>query len=440
MEKKRATKEAIIADLQRVFKKLGTPFTASEYNRTGIFAGDTVTRRIGSWDLAIKLAGLQKSFDECKKVQTEIRNFDPAKENMKKYEEEKKKMRDREKDKEHKELKKRKMATDIVIENIRDSILKLPPAIIEIHQYPEPKMVADKGHCTLWLEISDIQLGSYVTKTTSGGLNEHNWKIWKSKLRKWIDGVKEIIEKTRREYKIDGVILSQLGDMVEGHQIFSGQAYQLDQDVYFQMAYGSEDLTLAYMEIALAFPDIMFHLEEVAGNHGRVGKINEAPFVVNFDNILFEFIRLRLGQHPDIKNIKMNKNLSWFKIVKTYGWTHLLIHGDRGLGGKWGGSLTINSLERCDSRYQKLLKQIIHYTHLGHFHHEVTISDASGAKLVNGCWPGTTSYASDITAGSTPLQAVYLITPKNGVEQTFYVYLKDRREDKPEIPIDTIIV
>jgi hypothetical protein len=438
MKPKLASKGSIVADLQRVFQLYGSSFTAAEYNKHGKYASDTVARKLGSWEAAIRAAGLAKKFNECQKVKKEIKNFDPVKESQRQFEVEKQKLIDREKEKEHKELKRRKMATEIVVENITMAILKMPPAIVEVNKYSDPPKTADLGRCTLWFDLSDVQLGTLVTKNTTGGMNEHNWKIWKTKLRKWLDGVKNIINRVQTEYKIDAVVIAQLGDIVEGHEIFAGQAYHMEFDVYQQMIYGAEDLSKAYLELAMTYPTLNFHLKEVAGNHGRIGKKNETPFHVNFDNILYEFIRLRLGQHKDVKNIKTEKNLSWFKLVQVYTWKHLLLHGDRGIGGKWGGTYSINSLEKADAKYQKMLQEVVNYLHMGHFHADASFSDSAGMKMINGNWIGGTAYASDITESNTPLQKAYLITPANGIEQTFYIHLKDRRDSKPEIEIDKI--
>ena len=323
------------------------------------------------------------------------------------------------------------MATDIVIENIRDAIIKLPPSIIEVHQYPEPQKVVDQGHCTLWFDMSDLQLGTLVIKDKVGGLNEYNWKVWKAELRRWIDGVKEIIERTRRERTIDAIVVAQLGDIVEGHEVFAGQAYHLEFDVFQQAVYGSEDLAKAYLELAMTYPQYTFHLKEVAGNHGRVGKFNETPFHVNFDCVTYEFIRLRLAKHVDVKNIKTEANLAWFQLVQVYNWKHLIIHGDRGIGGK----LSMIGLEKMDAKFQKMLQQPIHYTHLGHFHADASISDSAGMKVVNGNWIGGSSYSADLVESNCPLQKAYMITPNSGIEICYYIHLKDRTSSKPEIEI-----
>lgn len=437
MAKPRITEQEIVLDLQRVYKKLRQPFGTADYDEHGKYSSSTAVARFGSWSKALQAAKLREAFDKHKKYEKEIQNFDPITAVDAKYEAMKDQLKKRAEEKDRKSYERAKVGTELVIENIQAAIASLKPTIIDVTKHPEPQKTVNKGHCTLWFDISDLQLGTLVEKKKTGGLNEHDWKIFKKKLRIWIENVKDIIARSRKEYTIDGVVIAQLGDMVEGHGIFQGQAYQLQFDVYQQMIYGAEDIAAAYIEIASTFPEYKFHLKEVYGNHGRIGRKGETPSHVNFDSVLYEFLRLRL-ESSKVSNIKYKRNISWYQMVQVYGWKHLLLHGDKGIGGRWGGKYTVNALEKADAKYQKMLQEVIHYMHMGHFHADASFSDSAGMKVINGNWIGGTEYAQDIVESNTPLQKAYLITPANGIERCFYIHLVKRRDQKPQVEIDKI--
>jgi len=64
MSKKISEKE-ILKDLQRIFEKLGRPFTTGDYSRFGKFHRDNLPKRFGSFNEALKKAGLAEKFEKA---------------------------------------------------------------------------------------------------------------------------------------------------------------------------------------------------------------------------------------------------------------------------------------------------------------------------------------------------------------------------------------
>lgn len=64
MAKKISDKEILI-DLQKVFRKLGRPFTTGDYSRHGSHHRDILPARFGSFSEAIKKAGLAEKFEKA---------------------------------------------------------------------------------------------------------------------------------------------------------------------------------------------------------------------------------------------------------------------------------------------------------------------------------------------------------------------------------------
>jgi hypothetical protein len=71
MQKKKYTNTEIIADLRRVYKENhNKPFTRRIYEAKGDISKTTVENRFGSWNDALKKAGLYTIFAKAKKATT----------------------------------------------------------------------------------------------------------------------------------------------------------------------------------------------------------------------------------------------------------------------------------------------------------------------------------------------------------------------------------
>lgn len=73
--------------------------------------------------------------------------------------------------------------TDMIIDSIKDVIRERPYRDIKPF---EVKVERNYSEETLVLMISDIQAGTYISKESSGGLNEYNWHILEKQLYNFI--------------------------------------------------------------------------------------------------------------------------------------------------------------------------------------------------------------------------------------------------------------
>lgn len=421
--------------LLKHFAKVKRPFTANEFViATGISAS-TLSNRFGSFNAALDEVGLRKKFNEFKLKEIEIKNFDPTKKLDEDFQREKQKLLDRAKEKEVKALREMAKKTNIIVENIRESMAKLDRPIIEVHPIaPTPKKAKLDGHKTLWFEFSDLQLGTLVTKEELGGLNEHNWVIWKKKLEIWKKAVIAMIARYKTQYHIDHVVIACLGDMVEGQEIFSSQKWSIDKHVADQALYGAQDSAAAFIEIFESHPELDFHVPEVFGNHGRPGKKGADPYSCSWDKIYQRFLQLYV-EKAGVKNVVFHQNEAWFYLVEIYGWNHLLLHGDQGMGGLWSSSPTVNGLQKGSARYSQMMQQQVHFLHIGHFHNDWQLSFNLSQLLVNGSWIGTSNFsATQMVAASPPIQTMHVFDPRVGLEKTERIHLTEENVKKPMPP------
>lgn len=327
----------------------------------------------------------------------------------------------------------RKGLTQLMLEKLQASVEGIKPDTIKVIRESSTKNVYKKPPEVLWFDFSDVQLGTYVDKEKLGGLNEHDWQIWLQKLDNWFEAACNIIRERQQFAKIEKIVLAFVGDIVEGHEIFKGQAYELELDIWKQTLYGARDITQAVARLASTFPHHQFQLVGVGGNHGRLGRLGEAPYRCNFDLILYEFMRLRLSAMPELKNIACEFPEAWYQVVKTWGWTHLLVHLDD-VKGSLG--LPFYGLQRYLGKQSTLLQRTINYLHGGHFHTEADIPFTTGSVLVNGNWIGATGFTTkQIVEGNTPVQMCYVFTELNGLETSYKIYLKSRSEMKPRVKV-----
>ncbi len=321
--------------------------------------------------------------------------------------------------------------TEIILEKIDAALCKIAPDVLQVVPEPTPDERPAGRPELLWCEVSDVQLGTCVDLEKMGGLNQHDWTIFLAKLARWEEVVTETIRERRAAVPLEGVVIAMLGDIVEGHSIFRSQAYELDFDIYKQVVHGANDFAQAIARIVATFPEVKFTLYGVGGNHGRVGSYGEAPFRCNWDLILYHIIELRLGA-LGLDNVTCHFPQAWFQVVETWGWTHLLVHGDDIKG--WGG-LPFYGIQRAVAKYQQVLQKPVNYLHCGHHHSEAALSSSLGDAIVNGNWIGANSFSKVIVEANTPVQLIHGVTAENGIEWTRKVFLRTREDMKPRITV-----
>lgn len=321
--------------------------------------------------------------------------------------------------------------TGLLLEKVQAALAGIQPDTITVRAQQGPAHAPKGRPEILWVEVSDVQLGTKVDRAKMGGLNGHDWRTFLGKLARWEERVGAIVAERRALAPLERVVVSFGGDIVEGHGIFRSQAYSLDQDVFGQVIYGARDFAQAVARLAASHPEVPFLVCGVGGNHGRIGSFGEAPYRANFDLILYEVIRLRL-EALELPNVVVDFPEAWFQLIDTWGWTHLLVHGDDVKG--WGG-LPFYGLARALAKHQQQFQRVIHYMHIGHFHTESAISTSLGHLLVNGNWIGTNEYSKQLMETNVPMQMVHAFTEEDGLVWSERVYLTSRKDARPRLKV-----
>lgn len=432
-----ATKVELIRELKRVYAVLGKPFTRREYDEVANIYSRTVEKAFKGWNTALDEAGLIKAFDEHKKIKKEIETHDATADMKKEWEERKKKLVEKEQQKKLHWWREQVQKLEFFKEFLEETLAKAEPPIVDVmivkpQKSTKQEKKSHKKHCTLWFEFSDLQLGTLMTSEEMGGLNKHNWIIWKDKLKVWKETVIAKLFEYKEQYNIDHVVIACLGDMVEGQDIFRGQLWQIDRHVVDQAIFGANDTAAAFIEIFLTHSDLHFNILEVFGNHGRTGRKGEHPFSCSMDKVYQRMLELQLKAVKDLTNYTYHHNEAWFYLIETYGWNHLLLHGDQGMSSLWSSRPTVNGLEKGITRYNQMLQQQIHFLHCGHFHNDWQLSFNMSQILINGSFIGTSSFsATQMVASSPPIQVLHVFEPRIGLAKTERIYLNEGEVRQP---------
>lgn len=415
----------LIAELLRVFQVFQRPFTRKEFDNTSPLGSKAIDKAFGSWANALEKSGLAAKFAKFKEVEAEVKQFNPDKEAREAWTKKKQELIENSERRRLASLRDYAQKVDIIREMLEETIAKAEPPVVDVQPLIPHPVKPEKPHITLWCEFSDLQLGTLMTPTEMGGLNKHNWMIWKAKLAVWTKAIIEKISKYSVTHNIDNVVLACLGDMVEGQDIFKGQVWQIDRHVVDQAIDGANDTAAAFIEIMLSHPEQKFRILEVFGNHGRTQKKGEAPYACSMDKVYQRFLESQIAR-AGVPNYTYYRNEAWFYLLEIYGFNHLLLHGDQGTSGLWSGRPTLNGLEKALARWGVMLQQVIHYLHIGHFHQAISIALGASQLLINGSFIGTSKFsATQMVASSPPIQAVHVFCPRAGLIATEYILLTE---------------
>ena len=315
-----------------------------------------------------------------------------------------------------------KAATEIIIEGVLDAI--------ESREHYTPKYIEFEHNVnyseeTIVLMISDIQAGTYITKESTGGLNEYNWAVLEKQFEVLSYGLEEIVLRHKMVAPIENLHVHLLGDIIEGWDIFKGQTNSIDRDIAHQLL-DVVDLLADFLDRSRTlFKHI--HVVGVPGNHGRIGSKGENLHYVNYDYIVYKFLEKIFKNYPEFT---WQISESWWQIDSIYDYNFLMFHGDDIRG--WQG-IPYYGIDRAAKNYRELLEIIglsYDYLEIGHFHMPSELSGVTTEKFINGCWPGGTIYSmKGLGAANTPIQKLFAVHPRQGVTYRYPIRLVVPQEE-----------
>ena len=180
------------------------------------------------------------------------------------------------------------------------------------------------------LMVSDLQIGK-STPSFNSEVARHRMREYATKASNAIQG------RQKQDICITRIHIWLLGDIVEGEDIFPGQAHEIHESLMEQITDAVTMLTEFVQEIHRIFT-AKIHITGVVGNHGRLGRKGQYSQASNADKIVYRMLQLSLGNTSRISyKLPAPADKGWHVVDVIGNYRCLLVHGDEFGGSAAGG-------------------------------------------------------------------------------------------------------
>lgn len=259
-----------------------------------------------------------------------------------------------------------------LVDCLKDNIEMLPPIKLNVCN----KEIQDGISATM--VISDIHLGIKVDNTIRyfdiDTLKEQ-FSTLTSKLLKYC-----------KMHKVSELHIPIIGDTISGI-IQIGNRIDEEEDSMSQIVIVSEILSQFINEIKLEVPNVKVY--GVIGNHSSAfANKKERSNKENFERLIFEFIKLRIGQTV------ITNGYEDYLIYKVGNREILTTHGNR------------DSMDNIKKHFVDLLGRTFDEYIIGHIHHFNIKEDCLSEVISNGSFVGVDDYCVSIRKNTIPSQTL----------------------------------
>lgn len=199
------------------------------------------------------------------------------------------------------------------------------------------------------------------------------------------------------------------GDMVEGIDIFPGQAWEIGAHLYEQLFTVAGIIEQLVGTLLGSFEKVT--VWDIHGNHGRIGRRGVNPRNDNIDRIAYGIARDRLSRE---KRLTWHHADTWYQIAEIGAYKALLIHGDQ--IKSFGGNLPAYGILRKVNAWAAGVLPEFRDAYVGHFHTHQTLAGADGrAAYMSGSPESGNEFAREFVAATgTPSQRLHFVDPRKG--------------------------
>ena len=314
-----------------------------------------------------------------------------------------------------------KAGTQIIVNAIKEAYVEPPNLYVPS---PPPKSRKTNEEIAV-LHISDTQLGK-VTPT-------YNSTVAKDRITDLVFKTVQITNMRRSNAAINAIHVYLGGDMVEGEDIFPGQAHEIDQPVFEQSCKTAPEVFCnAILYLLEHFPTVK--VCAVPGNHGRNGrKGTNSSTKTNWDMVCYEVMYWMLNASEFAKKNNLSKRLTFdipeddfFVVDPVFDWGNLIVHGQQITGGfagfPWYGAAkkAWGWIDAIDAPWD--------YLWFGHFHTYASAVLNKRVFLANGTTESSNNYAKEqLASGGYPCQRLAFFNPSHGLISDNQIYLDNTR-------------
>lgn len=298
----------------------------------------------------------------------------------------------------------------VTYQAVRDALLTVGKA----SPVPRPSRDRRKDEEVALVWFGDWQLGK---KTIS-----YDTEVCKRRVNRAIEKVVSITEIQRADHPVRRCHLVLGGDMLEGVSIFKKQAWEVDSGLYAQLMAAARLIADSVLTLLANFETV--EVDEVWGNHGRVGMKGELPGEENLDRVLCRIAREMLGSQPRLKWDE--PEVRWHKVIEVGNYRALIFHGDQVRSG--GGQLPAYGIAKKVTAWSAGVTEPFHDAYLGHYHQDMKLTIPNGGRIF--MTPSTESdseFAREfVAAKGRPGQRLHFVNPRKGeVTGEYVIWLED---------------
>lgn len=160
---------------------------------------------------------------------------------------------------------------------------------------------------------------------------EYNSDIAARRVRRFAQKAVKLIEIQRASHPVEEARIYLLGDLLEGEEIFPGQAHRIDASLYTQLFDTATLLAEAVRLIAATVPKV--RVVGAIGNHGSLGGPIRRSYhpETNFDAMLYNVARMQVRDEPriDWPETFVAGERAWYATDEVLGKRWFLFHGDQ---------------------------------------------------------------------------------------------------------------
>ena len=270
-----------------------------------------------------------------------------------------------------------------------------------------------KGDEVALLHLTDWQLGK---RTVS-----YDTEVCKKRVGLAVAKAVSITEIMRTHHPVRRCHVFLGGDMLEGTTIFPKQPWEVDSGLYAQLTNAARLIADSVLTLLENFEWVT--VDEVWGNHGRVGRKGELPGDENNDRVLCRIAREMLGEQPRLTWDE--PEVRWHKVIEIGNYRALLFHGDQVRGG--GGQMPVYGIVKKVTAWASGVTEPFHDAYLGHYHQVMKQTLPHGGRVF--MTPSTESdseFAREfVAAKGRPGQRLHFVDPRKGRVTGEYVLWLD---------------
>lgn len=303
------------------------------------------------------------------------------------------------------------------LEGLLDRYSVIKPEDAKVPKWMTKPRRSKQHHATPVLMLSDLHLDEVVDLHEMDGLNEYDRAIAHQRIERIVEGTVKLAKQYVAGVHHDGIVVPLLGDIITG-DIHDELARTNEAPVPATIAHWVPALASAIEHLADEFGRV--HVPCVDGNHDRTYKRVPAKKRAESSNAWIVYSWLADMFRGD-ERVTFGLTTASEQIISVYDTSFLLSHGDgfRSAGGVGGIYPSMNKwLLRKHDLYGSAGKSW-DYALIGHWHQLIWGRDV----IVNGSTKGLDEYAKSMGFGfERPQQALFIVTPENGIVQRLPVF------------------